>query len=82
MRYKVTQPFTDDELSFRRQVGDIIEISDERMKQMEENAKVQGLSVDDFVEVIKEDKKKQRGGRSCKIGGCHAGRFEDIDRRE
>lgn len=53
MRFKVLKEFTDDELGFVHRVNDIIELTNERHKQMKKNAKLQDVNLADYIEEIK-----------------------------
>jgi hypothetical protein len=57
VKLKVLQDFHDWQAKVLRQKGAVIEVTEQRFKELSKNLEAQGVKADTVVEVVKEDKK-------------------------
>lgn len=60
VKLKVLQDFHDWQAKVLRPKGAIIEVTEQRFKELSKNLEAQGVKTDTVVEVVKEDKKSSK----------------------
>lgn len=60
VKLKVLQDFHDWQAKVLRLKGAVIEVAEQRFKELSKNFEAQGVKIDTVVEVVKEDKKSSK----------------------